>query len=196
MSNEVKYEICRVCGYIRHIGKGGRCEACNARETAFVPYQYRVSSQRLLFLEFDIHPVTVHFTTSFTITTAVLFVLSFLTSDLLGIPIGYGGILDLLVLILPLFVIAGGLSGLIDGKTRYRKLKTPFLIRKIILGNSLLVISIIMLISHILSNEGVETFMVTIEAICMLAAVIIASYIGWIGSKLGCAIVPRGTEIK
>jgi hypothetical protein len=196
MNNETKFEICRVCGYIRHYGKGGRCEACNARETAFIPYQYRVSANRLLYLEFDIHPVTVHFTTSFTITSALLFLLSFITPDLLGIPIGYGGILDLLVLILPLFVIAGGLTGLIDGKARYRKLKTPYLIRKIILGNSLLVISIIMLISHIFSNEGAELFMVVIEAICMLAAVIIASYIGWIGSKLGCAIVPKGTEIK
>ncbi|MHA2224135.1 MAG: hypothetical protein ACXAC8_02950 [Candidatus Hodarchaeales archaeon] len=194
MTDEVAYEICRVCGYIRPVGKGGRCEACGVRETAFVPFQHKASAKRRLYLEFDIHPVTVHFTTSFVITTAGVFFLSTLIPEILGIILGYKGILDLLVLLLPIFIVAGGATGLVDGKVRYRKLKTPYLYRKIILGSILFIISLIILIIHVFSNAGSDSLMVFIEALLLLLVAIIASYLGWIGSKLGCALVPRGKE--
>jgi len=45
---------------------------------------------------------------------------------------------------LPYFIILSLLTGLFDGKVRFRKLTTPFLKKKIILGVLLLIISIVL----------------------------------------------------
>ncbi|MFX0123383.1 MAG: hypothetical protein ACFFAE_07060 [Candidatus Hodarchaeota archaeon] len=188
MNKETKYEICRVCGYVRPVGKGGRCPACGVRDTAFVPFQHKASFNRRIFLKLDVHPVAVHFTISYTAVTALLFFLLLFIDDLLGVPIQ--GILDLQITFLPLLIVSGGVTGLIDGKVRFRKIKTPYLLRKIILGCILLVISVILLLLHTIS-QGNATF-ILIEGVLISVAFIIASYLGWIGAELICPIVPMG----
>ncbi|UCG03862.1 MAG: hypothetical protein JSW11_07725 [Candidatus Heimdallarchaeota archaeon] len=188
MNKEIKYEICRVCGYVRPVGKGGRCPACGVRDTAFVPFQHKASFNRRTFLKLDVHPVAVHFTISYTAVSAFLFFLMLFTDELLGVSIQ--GIFDLQITFLPLLIAFGGITGLIDGKIRFRKIKTPYLLRKIVLGCVLLAISIILLLFHIIS-QGEVTFLL-IEGILISVAFIIASYLGWIGAELICPIVPMG----
>ncbi|UCE12877.1 MAG: hypothetical protein JSV04_11875 [Candidatus Heimdallarchaeota archaeon] len=188
MAKETKYEICRVCGYVRPVGKGGRCQACGVRDTAFVPFQHKASFNRRLFLKLDVHPVAVHFTITYTAVTALLFFLLLFIDELLGVPLQ--GILDLQITFLPLLIASGGITGLIDGKIRFRKIKTPYLYRKIVLGCILLVTSVILLGLHILSQG--DTSFLLIEALLISVAFILASYLGWIGAELICPIVPMG----
>jgi len=195
MNKNMEFQICRLCGYIREGTKDGNvCPACGAPATAFVPYDQKISSIRRKILELGIHPITVHFTVSYTISTALLFVLSFITPDFFGIKIRDGGILDFFVLFLPLFALAGGLTGLLSGKTRYNKLRTPFLKIKIILAFSFLVVSIITLAVHLASEGGTKTSLMLLEFLFVISAAIIVALLGHIGSKLICPIVPKGTE--
>lgn len=189
MTKERKYEICRVCGYVRLVGKGGRCPACGVRDTAFVPYQHKASFKRRTFLKLDVHPVAVHFTITYTAVSALLFFVLLFIDELLGVPLQ--GILDLQITFLPLLIISGGVTGLIDGKIRFRKIKTPYLLRKIILGCVLFVVSIILLIIHI-RNPGDDIIFLLIEGIIISIAFFIASYLGWIGAELISPIVPMG----
>ncbi len=188
MGKETKYEICRVCGYVRPVGKGGRCPACGVRDTAFVPFQHKASLNRRLFLKLDVHPVAVHFTITYTAVSALLFFLLLFVDELLGVRIQ--GILDLQITFLPLLIVSGGITGLIDGKMRFRKIKTPYLLRKIVLGCCLLATTVILLILHIIS-QGDDSFLL-IEALLILLAFILSSYLGWIGAELICPIVPMG----
>lgn len=187
MSKETKYEICRVCGYVRSIGKGGRCPACGVRDTAFVPFEHKASLNRRMFLKLDVHPVAVHFTISYTAVTVLLFFLILFTDKLLGVPIK--GVLDLQIAFLPLLIATGGLTGIIDGKIRFRKLKTPYLYRKIILGVILGITSVIILFVHNLPDDPLLTL---VEALLLILAFGTASYLGWIGAELICPIVPMG----
>ena len=141
MSKNAEYEFCRLCGYVRQVGKGGVCPACGAREKAFLPYEHKASKERRMFLKLDVHPVSVHFTISYIAVIALLYVLSLFSSELLGISIE--GTRDLQILFFPLLVIGGGITGIVDGKVRFRKLTTPYLQRKIILGSVLFVGSVL-----------------------------------------------------
>ncbi len=188
MKKETKYEICRVCGYVRTVSKGGRCPACGVRDSAFVPFQHKASFKRRIFLKLDVHPVAVHFTITYTAVSALLFVLLLFIDEILEVPIQ--GILDLQITLLPLLIASGGITGLIDGKIRFKKIKTPYLLRKIVLGSILFVISVILLIIHI-TSQGDASFLL-VEAILVLFAFILASYLGWIGAALICPIVPIG----
>ena len=97
-------------------------------------------------------------------------------------------------ILLPIFVVLGGLTGILDGKTRYQKLRTPYLSLKIILEVILLVISLIILVTHIASDGGSKDAFVAIEAIAIVSAAIVVAVLGLFGSKLIRAIVPRGME--
>ena len=188
MSDNVEYEYCRLCGYVRHVSKGGVCPACGAREKAFLPYEHKASKERRMFLKLDVHPVSVHFTISYIAVIALLFIISLISSEILGIPIE--GTRDLLVIFFPLLVIAGGITGIIDGKVRFRKLSTPYLQRKIILGSVLFVASVLILLIHNLKSS--DQMLVLLEGLLIFTAFGLASYLGWIGAEMICPIVPVG----
>jgi len=186
--------MCKVCGFIRPAGKGGVCQACGARERAFIPFEHKASKNRREYLKFDVHTVIVHFTISYTATMAILFLLNeFITDNILGIEISPS--LNLIILLLPFLVIAAGTSGLIDGKVRYRKLQTPYLQLKIFMGAALFIDSLFILFFHnFIGSANGLLFM--IKLIFILAAAGLASGLGWFGSKLVGFIVPRGIESK
>jgi hypothetical protein len=192
VSKEAKYEFCRVCGYVRSKGKGGLCPACGAREKAFLPFEHKASIRRRMFLKLDVHPVAVHFTISYTAVIALLYGVSLFSTTLLGIPIE--GTRDLQIFFFPFLIIAGGITGIIDGKVRFRKLQTPYLIRKIVLGGILFITSIVIFFVHSLSTS--DPFVSLIEGLVIFIAFILASYLGWIGAEMICPIVPIGKIIN
>jgi len=189
-----RYEICKVCGFIRPAGKGGICSACGARERAFIPFEHKASKNRREYLKYDVHPVIVHFTVSYTGTMTILFLLNeFITDNILGIDIS--PTLNLIILFLPLLVILAGGTGLIDGKIRYRKLQTPYLQLKIFMGAALFIDSLLILFfNNFKDSSNIMLFL--IKVILILAAAGLASGLGWFGSKLVGFIVPRGIESK
>ncbi|MHA1967301.1 MAG: hypothetical protein ACW964_05825 [Candidatus Hodarchaeales archaeon] len=188
MSSEKKYEFCRLCGYVRPVGKGGICPACGAKEKAFRPFEHKASAKRRMFLKLDVHPVAVHFTISFTAVNVLLYLISLVSPTLLGIPIE--GTRDLQTFFFPFLIIAGGLTGIIDGKVRFRKIQTPYLIRKMIIGSILFVMSLVILFIH--NIGGNDQILTLIEGIALFIAFGLASYLGWIGAELICPVVPVG----
>ncbi|NHJ39918.1 hypothetical protein [Candidatus Hodarchaeum mangrovi] len=197
MNKEIQlggYEICKVCGFIRPAGKGGICSACGARERAFIPFEHKASKNRREYLKFDVHPVIVHFTVSYTATMVILFLINeFITDNILGMEISPA--LDLIILLLPLLVMLAGITGLIDGKVRYRKLLTPYLRLKISMGVALFIDSLFILLFHIFIASQNGLFFI-LKVILILAAIGLASGLGWFGTKLVGFIVPRGIELK
>ncbi|MFW9997030.1 MAG: hypothetical protein ACFFD4_33615, partial [Candidatus Odinarchaeota archaeon] len=161
---------------------------------AFAPFKVKVSHKRLKWLELDVHPVNVHLTEAFAAMTTILFFITLFIHELLGI--NFFTVHDFFVLLLPLFIMAGGATGLIDGKVRYRKLGTPYLKLKITMAIGLLVVSLVMLVVHFQNPERTDTVFLLLEMVLVLIAMLLAALLGWFGAKLVCPIVPRGTEIK
>ena len=132
---------CKACGYVTKEGKiKDVCPACGVPAKMFEPYTDPVSEKRRMILGLHIHPIMVHFPQAFSITLFLLMVLSYFT------PVKIKWMLfDAILVIsflLPYFVILAIITGLLDGKVRFRKVTTPFLKKKIILGVLLLIISI------------------------------------------------------
>ena len=193
MSEEKKYEYCRLCGFVRHVGKGGICPACGAREKAFLPFEHKASERRRMFLKLDVHPVAVHFIISYTAVIALLYFLNVLgIQEIAGIPLE--GTSDLQILFHPLLIIGGGITGIIDGKVRFRKLDTPYLKRKVILGSILFVTSLVILLVHGLKST--DPLIILFEGIAIIIAFGLASYLGWIGAEMMCPIVPAGRIVQ
>jgi len=103
--------------------------------------------------------------------------------------------LDFFIRLLPIFVVAAGVTGLLDGKMRFRKLRTHFLTIKMILGAILFVVAILALAAHLASGGVITTNFLSLEAVVILASALLAAILGRIGAKLTCPIVPRSREL-
>lgn len=136
MKNELK---CRVCGYIiREDRLGEVCPACGVAKTAFEPYSFKMSEMRRRLLELHLHPIAVHFPQAFLTLLAVLVATALLAPawETEVLPLA-----RLFSLMVPLFVLGAAASGIIDGKTRLKKLTTIILRRKIIMGSLLFLLT-------------------------------------------------------
>ncbi len=125
--------ICKSCGYIMAQSKlGETCPACGVKAKMFIPHDERISDRRKLLLALDIHPVLVHFTQAYTATILALSLLALFVNpvwrermETVVVMLGYA---------LPFTVVAAFLAGMFDGKIRFRKVNTPLLVKKMILG--------------------------------------------------------------
>jgi ribosomal protein L37E len=133
---------CKVCGYVTGEGKiKDVCPACGVPAKMFEPYTDPVSVKRRRILRLHIHPIIVHFPQSFVFTLFVLAVLSLVAPP--QINEGLHCTIQVLSSALPFSLILALLTGLIDGKTRFRRVTTPFLKKKIIFGLSFMFTSIL-----------------------------------------------------
>ena len=124
---------CKACGYVTCEGKiKDVCPACGVPAKMFEPYTDPVSQKRRLILGLHIHPIMVHFPQAFTVTLFLLAVLSYFTPPAIKESLFVS--IKVISFFLPYFIILSLLTGLFDGKIRFRKLTTPFLKRKIIIG--------------------------------------------------------------
>jgi len=144
---------CKACGYVTKEGKiKDVCPACGVPAKMFEPYADPVSEKRRQLLGLHIHPIMVHFPQAFAITLFLLMVFSYFAS----IKIKWI-LFDAIIVIsflLPCSVILAFLTGLFDGKIRFRKLTSPFLKRKIIIGLFFLIISISL--AYLAFSEGLS----------------------------------------
>ena len=138
MSNLIR---CKACGYITEEGKiRDVCPACGMPAKMFEPYTDPVSEKRRLILGLHIHPIMVHFPQAFAITIFLLVALSYFAP--LVIQEMLFDSIQVISFLLPFFVVLSLITGLFDGKIRFRKVTTPFLKKKIILGLLFLITSI------------------------------------------------------
>ena len=172
---------CKVCGFIIQEGKlKDKCPACGVQRTAFEPYTPDISEKRKKILDLDLHPVIVHFPQAFGV---LIFILAILTLIFpLFFPNQFRVTIQVLSGFLPFVVLGAMLSGMLDGKTRFKKLTTSHLKKKIAFGSIFLAFSIVIVfISAFLINTLPGLIIVLIFS---FGCVVCGSILGLIGKSL------------
>lgn len=111
-----------------------KCPACGVPRQMFEPYTDPVSESRRRILDFHLHPIAVHFPTSFAVAVLVFSTATFFFSG----PVEEFLICTtkVMALLLPLLVLIAFLTGLLDGKTRFRRLGQSHILKsKIVYGS-------------------------------------------------------------
>lgn len=181
------YLRCRACGLIiEESDLGDTCHACGVKSVAFEPYRMTVSDRRRSFLELHLHPILVHFPQAFAVAIAGFAVLSRL------VPAPYETALLTTVQVLTIFlapsVLGAMAAGIIDGRVRFKKLGTTFLVRKIIVGVLLFGISTFMGAIVVMSGVTAETrwYLASLALLSLLCDV----YLARIGIRLMYCVMP------
>ena len=131
-------------------------------------------------MDLHIHPIIVHFPQAFAIFGILLIlILPFISGSFKATILDSAKVV---LTILPFTVVLAFLSGLFDGKLKFKKLMTPFLKKKIVLGAGYIVFSIICAI-FIQSTEITSTIIV-LEILSLLLCNLCAAGLGKIGASL------------
>jgi hypothetical protein len=189
---------CRPCGYVMEAGKlGDVCPACGLPRKVFEPYRERVSLNRLKILNLDLHPIVIHLSQAMVIAIPVLAIL-INTFDKFY-PELLKNVLIFSVFVFPFTLIFAIITGIIDGLTRFKTLKTPLLRVKIIFSIIILVLSIVLF--FVAPAEDYFVLTIIISILCLAAGV----QLGLWGKKLITVILPgtypqkkgaKGTQAK
>ena len=133
--------ICKTCKFVmKKSALGDKCPACGVPAKMFEDYTDNVSDLRSFFISLDMHPVFAHFPQAFTFTVLLLSIVCLLVQE--------GGVRELLVatlktlgICLPFTVALTFAAGLFDGRIRFKRLRTPLLLKKIVIGAFFMVMS-------------------------------------------------------
>jgi len=178
---------CRPCGYVMKASDlGDVCPACGLPRNVFEPYRERVSPKRLFILALDIHPIAIHLSQTFVALTPLLIIFHLLFPDFQEIIVH--SVINFSIFALPFSLILSFISGLIDGITRFKTLRTPMLRSKIIFSSAILVLAFIQLLIY---TPGIYTW---INILLSLAALGCAVKLGLVGKHLIDVILP-GTYV-
>jgi len=178
---------CRPCGYVmKESDLGDVCPACGLPRSVFEPYREKVSANRLFILALDIHPIAIHLSQTFVALTPLLIIFHLLFPDVQETMVH--SVINFSIFALPFSLILSFISGLIDGITRFKTLRTPMLRSKIIFSSSILVLAFVQLIIFI---PGTYTWLTILLS---LAAFGCAVKLGLLGKHLIDVILP-GTYV-
>ena len=181
---------CKACGYIMDKNALGEvCPACGVKKEMFEPWEDKVGAVRRLYLELHVHPIIIHLPNSL----APILVLVALAFPLFPQFQAYlWPVVQLLSWVFPVTVLGGFVSGVVDGKVRYRKVTTPLLLKKIILGSLLFVVSVLqaILVSVTTGFGPGAGGLWTAYVIAALVSLVLASVLGKWGSTLFNAAMP------
>ncbi len=131
---------CKVCGFVsKNKILPDLCPACGFKGKIFMDFEPTVSEKRWKLLELHAHPALVHFPIA--VITYIFFINLFILAKIIPWHSVFMASLKAMVLLLPFVVLIGMLSGLYDGKLRFKKIKTPLLKKKLLLSILLLVVS-------------------------------------------------------
>jgi len=132
---------CRPCGFVIESDKlGDVCPACGMPRKVFEPYRERVSRNRLILLNFDLHPIVIHLSQALVIAIPLLAIITNLFKQFQ--PEMLNNVLMFSVVVFPFTLILAIITGVIDGLTRFKTLATPILRVKIIFSLIILSLSI------------------------------------------------------
>ena len=134
---------CRPCGFVIEADKlGDVCPACGMPRKVFEPYRERVSRNRLVLLNFDLHPIAIHLSQALVIGIPILAII--MTAFKQFHPEIVKNVLIFSVFIFPFTLVLAIITGIIDGLTRFKTLSTPILRVKIIFSLIILTLSLAM----------------------------------------------------
>jgi rubredoxin len=132
---------CRPCGFVMDADKlGDVCPACGMPRKVFEPYRERVSRNRLILLNFDLHPIAIHLSQALVIAIPLLVILTTFFKQFQ--PEVLNHVLLFSVFVFPFTLVLAIITGVIDGLTRFKTLATPILRVKIIFSIIILTLSV------------------------------------------------------
>lgn len=174
---------CRPCGYVMEADKlGDVCPACGLPRKVFEPYRERVSRNRLMLLNFDLHPIVIHLSQALVIAIPVLTIMLNLfprfNPELLK------SVLTFSVFVFPFTLVMAIATGIVDGLTRFKTLATPLLRVKIIF--SIIILGLSVAIFFIGPKENFYIWTVVLSMLSLAAGV----QLGLWGKKLINVILP------
>jgi uncharacterized membrane protein len=158
-----------------------KCPACGVAAKMFEPYTEKISPKRKRILSLELHPVLVHFPQAFIIS---IFALSLIALAAYGnVRATVIAAIIVLAIALPFTVIAAFLAGLLDGKVRFRRVTTPILKQKMILGVLFLLCSC-GIFAVVLSQPMASPAPIIVVALLSLPALGCATLLGLLGSSI------------
>lgn len=179
---------CRPCGYVMKESElGDVCPACGLPRNVFEPYRERVSPKRLFILALDIHPIAIHLSQTFVALIPLLSIFHLIFPDFypeIGHPV-----ITFSIFMLPLSLVLSFFSGLLDGITRFKTVRTPLLKSKIIYSSIVLVLGFSMWASVLTEQSQWLTLAISIGAFAC------AVKLGLLGKHLLDVILP-GTYVR
>lgn len=161
---------------------GDVCPACGMPRKVFEPYRERVSTNRLLLLNFDLHPIIIHLSQAFVIAIPILAILKNSFSNFQPDMINH--VLVFSVFVFPFTLVLAIITGAIDGLTRFKTLKTPILRVKIIF--SIIILSLSVAMFFIGPKEGYYWITIILSILALASGV----QLGLWGKKLINVILP------
>jgi hypothetical protein len=181
---------CRTCGYVAEARRvRAACPACGAARKALDAWRDPVGPGRRLLLSLDIHPILLHFSMTF---VCLALVLALVALAFPGVyPQTVAGLLVIFTAVLPVAVLAAFLSGLLDARARFRRLTSPLLIRKMIWGAALFLVSCAAAACALLPGAGTGTTEgLAVLAALLAAAVVCSAVLGRMGKGLLAGLLP------
>lgn len=179
---------CRPCGYVMKESElGDVCPACGLPRNVFEPYRERVSAKRLFILALDIHPIAIHLSQTFVALIPLLSIFYLIFPNFypeIGHPV-----ITFSIFMLPLSLVLSFFSGLLDGITRFKTLRTPLLKSKIIYSSMILLLGFSMWASELTDQSQWITLGISFGAFAC------AVKLGLLGKHLIDVILP-GTYVR
>jgi len=180
-NSEERLFICKPCGYVmRESELGDICPACGLPRKVFEQYKERMSPGRSRILQLDLHPIAIHFPQ-----TLLVFLLQALLINIL-LPNFYPEVLlgtaTFSAVLFPITVLGALLTGLVDGKLRFKSVKPPILRKKIIYSSVLLFASIF---TPMIAWDGIQVLSDKLWLlVCGSVALYCAIVLGHAGKRL------------
>jgi len=178
---------CKPCGYVSQKDALRRvCPACGAALSAFESYEDRVSAARRFILNLDLHPIMVHAPQTFATLLPGLAMVAILFPEFYSAELR--AVVCFTAFVLPVSVVGAILSGLIDGKVKFKRLSAPLVVRKIVIGVCLLIISTINATTVFVGGfqDGTRPLVLSLG----VASIVCAVLLGTSGKKLILPILP------
>ena len=178
---------CKPCGYVcRRDALRRVCPACGAGLSAFEPYEDRVSAARRFILNLDLHPILVHSPQTFATLLPALVLVGWVFPTFFANELST--VVRFTALILPVTVVGAIISGLIDGKVKFKRLGVPLVMLKIVAGACLLIISIVN--AAIILVGGFQDSVRPLVMVLGVASLVCAVLLGHTGKRLILPILP------
>ena len=180
---EEKLVRCRPCGYVMKESELGDVRPdCGLPSDVFEPYREKVSAGRLRFLALDIHPIAIHLPQTFVALVPFLIIFNYLFPNFE--PIIIHSVIAFSVYVFPLTLILSAISGYADGLVRFKTIKTPLLIKKIIFSAIIITLSIVQVV--VFKRDAYPWYFLLLS----LASLATAVQLGMLGKHLIDVILP------
>ncbi len=181
-----EYLKCKACGFIMNKDSSPEiCPACGISKKVFEDYKYNISLRRKFIMDLDFHPIMLHLPQGITGMIPLFGILSLITDASWGIKFLYT--VEIITYLLPLSVLATMLTGMFDGKNRFKKLGTPALKKKMILAAILLIFTSVM--PYLVFSMGIKDALFPLIGLSIIALAN-ETMLSKVGIKLIFAFLP------